>query len=249
MSSVTHAQRQAVVNCAVYDRTGQRRDIPLEAISEVLARDDGSFVWVGLYEPEEAVLDVLQEEFGLHDLAVEDAHKAHQRPKLETYGQSLFIAVRTAQRIDGEVRFGETQIFAGARYLVTVRHGASLSYAPVRQRLEREPALLALGPSIALHGVLDFVVDNYQPIVADFEDELDTLEQDVFAESYRRATLQRLYRLRKDLTRMRLAVLPIEEVITSYYLRMRVEDKPGVLADITRILADRSISFEALIQK
>ncbi len=194
MSRLPDSQRQAIINCAVYDRAGRRRDIPIEQISEELAQDDGRFVWIGLYEPDEAVLDVLQEEFGLHDLAVEDAHKAHQRPKIETYGQSLFIAVHTAQRVHGEVRFGETQVFAGPRYLVTVRHGASLSYAPVRQRLEREPDLLALGPSIALHGVLDFVVDNYQPIVADYEDELDTLEQDVFAESYRRATLQRLLR-------------------------------------------------------
>ena len=213
MSRLHASQRQAIVNCAVYDRAGHRRDIPIEAISEALAQDDGSFVWVGLYEPEEAVLDALQEEFGLHDLAVEDAHKAHQRPKIETYGQSLFIAVHTAQHVHGEVRFGETQVFAGPRYLVTVRHGASLSYAPVRQRLEREPALLALGPSIALHGVLDFVVDNYQPIVADYGDELDALEQDVFAESYRRTTLQRLYRLRKDLTRMRLAVLPMQDIL------------------------------------
>ena len=219
-----------VVNCAVYDRQGQRRDISLDEISNVLAVDDGSFVWVGLYEPEDALLDKLQEEFGLHDLAVEDAQNAHQRPKIEAYGNSLFIAVHTAQKIDDHVRFGETHIFAGPRFLVTVRHGASLSYALVRQRLEREPEVLAFGPSVALHAVLDFVVDNYQPIVSDFEDELDALEQDVFAETYKRGTIQRLYELRKELTRMRLAVAPMQDILSQLIrgssLAMPEEVKP-----------------------
>ena len=203
-----------VVNCAAYDRNGQRRDIGLDAISDVLSVDDGSFVWVGLYEPEEALLDKLQEEFGLHDLAVEDAHVAHQRPKIEAYGSTLFIAVHTAQYVDEHVRFGETQVFVGQRFLVTVRHGASLSYAPVRQRVERDPEALAHGPSVALHAVLDFIVDNYQPIVSDFEAELDALEQDVFAETYKRGTIQRLYQLRKELTRMRMAVAPMQDILS-----------------------------------
>ena len=203
-----------VVNCAVYDRNGLRRDIGLDAISDALSVDDGSFVWVGLYEPEEALLDKLQEEFGLHDLAVEDAQSAHQRPKIEAYGNSLFIAVHTAQKIDEHVRFGETHIFAGPRFLVTVRHGASLTFATVRERLERDPELLAHGPTVALHAVLDFVVDNYQPIVSDFKDELDALEQDVFAETYKRGTIKRLYELRKELTRMRMAVAPMQDILS-----------------------------------
>ncbi|WP_449447838.1 magnesium/cobalt transporter CorA [Thermomonas brevis] len=212
--NVVLAQPACVVNCAAYDRDGHRRDIALEQISDVLAIDDGSFVWVGLYEPEETLLDALQDEFGLHDLAVEDAHHAHQRPKLEPYGNSLFIAAHTAQRVDGHVRFGETHVFAGPRFLLTVRHGASLSFAPVRQRLEREPDALAHGPSVALHAVLDFIVDNYQPIVSDFEQELDALEQDVFAESYKRGTIKRLYALRKELTQMRLAVAPMQDILS-----------------------------------
>ena len=202
-----------VVNCAAYDRTGKRRDVSLDAISDVLAVDDGSFVWVGLYEPEEGVLDKLQEEFGLHDLAIEDAQHAHQRPKLEAFGNTLFVAVHTAQHVDEHVRFGETHMFLGPRFLVTVRHGASLTFAVVRDRLERDPELLAHGPTVALHAVLDFIVDNYQPIVSDFEDELDALEQDVFAETYKRGTIQRLYGLRKELTRMRMAVAPIQDIL------------------------------------
>lgn len=204
----------SVVNCAAYDRDGRRHDISLDAISDVLAVDDGSFVWVGLYEPEDALLDKLQEEFGLHDLAIEDAQYAHQRPKLEQFGKSLFIAVHTAQRVDGHVRFGETHMFIGPRFLITVRHGASLSFAGVRQRLEREPEMLALGPSVALHAVLDFIVDNYQPIATEFEQELDALEQDVFAESYRRGITRRLYELRKELTKMRMSVAPMQDILS-----------------------------------
>ncbi|HWS79194.1 MAG TPA: magnesium and cobalt transport protein CorA [Thermomonas sp.] len=203
-----------VVNCAAYDRDGRRRDISLDAISDVLAVDDGSFVWVGLYEPEEGLLDKLQEEFGLHDLAIEDAQHAHQRPKLEAFGNSLFVAVHTAQRVDGHVRFGETHLFVGPRFLVTVRHGASLTFSIVRERLEREPELLAHGPSVAVHAILDFIVDNYQPIVSDFEEELDALEQDVFAETYRRGTIRRLYELRKELTRMKMAVAPMQDILS-----------------------------------
>lgn len=201
-----------VVNCAVY-RDGTREDIGLDAISDVLAVEDGSFIWVGLYEPEEALLDKLQEEFGLHDLAIEDAHHAHQRPKIEAYGKSLFLAVHTAQLIEGHVRFGETHVFIGSRFLVTVRHGASLSYRQVRDRFEREPELLAQGPAFALYGILDFIVDNYQPIVNDFRDELNALEHEIFAETWRKDTIVKLYELKKELTQLRLAVAPLQDIL------------------------------------
>jgi magnesium transporter len=202
-----------VINCAVYDRHGKRRDISLDAISDALAVDDDSFVWVGLYEPEDTILDKLQEEFGLHDLAVEDAQHAHQRPKIEAYGNSLFVAVHTAQSVDDKIRFGETHAFLGPRYLVTVRHGASLSYAPVRTRVEREPDLLALGPAYGLYAVLDFIVDNYLPIVNEFRDALYALEQDIFASTFRRETIVKLYELKRELTQLRLAVAPMQDIL------------------------------------
>jgi len=203
----------SVVNCAVYDRQGRRRDISLDAISDALAVDDGSFVWVGLYEPEDSILDKLQEEFALHDLAIEDAQHAHQRPKLETYGNSVFVAMHTAQVVEDRIRFGETHAFLGPRYLVTVRHGASLSYAPVRARVEREPELLALGPAYALYAVLDFIADNYLPIVSEFRDAMNALEQDIFAETYRRETIVKLYELKRELTQLRLAVAPMQDIL------------------------------------
>jgi magnesium transporter len=202
----------SVVNCAAYTRDGKRREIALEQVSDVLAVDDGTWVWVGLHEPDEALLDQLQEEFDLHDLAVEDAHHAHQRPKIEAYGNSLFIAVHTAQAVQGQVAFGETHVFMGQRYLLTVRHGASLSYAPVRSRCEREPELLAMGPSYGLYAVLDFIVDNYLPIVDEFREKLNELEQDIFAESFHRGTVIKLYELKRELTRLRLAVAPMQDI-------------------------------------
>lgn len=201
-----------VVNCVRYGRDGARRDITLDEISDVLAVDDGSFVWVGLYEPEESLLDKLQEEFDLHDLAIEDAHHAHQRPKIEAYGNSLFIAVHTAQAMEGKVSFGETHLFVGQRYLVTVRHGTSLSYNAVRARCEREPELLAIGPVYGLYAVLDFIVDNYLPIVDEFRDQLNELEQDIFAEAFSRDTVRKLYELKRELTRLRLAVAPMQDI-------------------------------------
>ncbi|MEO8743531.1 MAG: magnesium and cobalt transport protein CorA, partial [Lysobacteraceae bacterium] len=147
-----------------------------------------------------------------HDLAVEDAHNAHQRPKIEVYGDSLFIVVKTAQAVKGTVAFGETHVFLGERYLVTIRHGASLTYAPARLRCERDQRMMALGPSYALYAMLDFVVDNYLPVVQDFQQELDELEKDIFAETYRRETIQELYNLKQELTALKMAVSPMQDL-------------------------------------
>ncbi|GAA0259861.1 magnesium/cobalt transporter CorA [Rhodanobacter caeni] len=205
---------QQVVNCIAYRRDGHRiGEITLDRISDVLAEPD-TFVWVGLYEPDETLLEKMQEEFGLHDLAIEDAHNAHQRTKIETYGDSLFLVVQTAQLTGSELTFGETHIFLGPRYLVTVRHGASMSYAPARRTCEHTPELLALGPSYGLYSVLDFIVDNLLPIVRDFREELQQLEQDIFAETFKRSTVRRLYDMQRDLMTLRLAVAPLQDIIS-----------------------------------
>ncbi|QNH12229.1 magnesium and cobalt transport protein CorA [Xanthomonas sp. SI] len=207
------ANPACVINCVHYDGHGRRNDIALEQISDVLAAPDG-FVWVGMYEPADHVLQKLQEEFQLHDLAIEDTRMAHQRPKVEAYGNSLFLAVHTAQVIDERIVYGETHAFLGARFLLTVRHGASLPYAPVRERLERESALMQLGPSYALYAVLDYIVDNYQPILDEFRQSLERLEKDIFAEAYRRDTAIRLYELKRELNQMRLGVAPLQDVLS-----------------------------------
>jgi len=208
------ADKNMVVNCIAYKKDGSRiGDITLDEISDVLAQPD-TFVWVGLHEPDEVLLLKLQEEFGLHDLAIEDAHTAHQRTKIETYGDSLFLVVQTAQQIDGDLAFGETHIFIGPRYLVSVRHGASLSYAPARRACEHTPELMALGPSYALYSILDFIVDNLLPIVRASREELQQLEKDIFAETFKRSTVRRLYNMQRDLMTLRLAVAPMQDIIS-----------------------------------
>ena len=207
------AQNPMVVNCVAYRNDGTRiKDIDIAAISDVL-RESDTFVWVGLHEPDEALLLQLQEEFDLHDLAIEDAQQAHQRTKVETYGDSLFIVVQTAQLISGHIAFGETHVFLGHRYLITVRHGASLSYTPARHTCEKTPELLAHGPSYGLYGVLDYIVENLLPIVREFREELQTLENDIFADTFNRDTVRRLYDMQRDLMTLRLAAAPMQDVI------------------------------------
>lgn len=201
-----------IVHCTHYLPDGRREAIDFERVSDVLAERDG-FIWMGLVEPDAALLEKLQEEFDLHELAIEDAHKAHQRPKVELYENTLFIAVHTAQLLDDHVQFGETHLFLGERFLITVRHGPSLSYAPARSRCERDPEYLAAGPSFGLYAVLDQIVDHYFPIVDDFREVLDTLEHDIFEEDFKRDTVKRLYQLKRELTRLRLAVAPLQDVL------------------------------------
>jgi magnesium transporter len=230
-----------VINCVAYDRAGRRRDITLDQISDVLSVDDGCFVWVGLYEPEDVLLDKLQEEFGLHDLAIEDAQHAHQRPKIEAYGDSLFLVAHTAQAVEGgRIRFGETHAFLGKRDLVTVRHGASASYASVRAQVEREPELLALGPSYGLYAVLDSIVDNYLPIVGEFHDALIALEKDIFADEFRRDTIVKLYDLKRELTQLRLAVAPLQDILAQL-TRMHGDLVPGEVRPYFRDVLDHAL--------
>ena len=224
------ANPPCVINCTWYGEDGTLRNLSLDAIGEVLAGSDQGFIWVGLYEPDDAVLEKVQAEFCLHDLAVEDTRKAHQRPKVESYGNSLFVVVHTAQVVDEHIRYGETHAFLGPRYLLTVRHGASLSYAPVRARLEREHDLVAQGPSFCLYAVLDAVVDNYLPITDNFRETLDSLEKDIFAENYKRRTVMRLYDLKRELNQMRLAVSPLQDALS------QLQRNPAqLLSDDTRL--------------
>jgi magnesium transporter len=235
LAPTTTPAEPMVVNCVAYDAQGRRMPpIEFEQISDVLQQPD-TFLWVGLHEPSEELLVKLQEEFGLHDLAVEDAHNAHQRPKIESYGESLFIALHTAQEVHCKIEFGETHVFLGARYMVTVRHGASLSYKPVRARCEREPELLALGPSYTLYAVFDYIVDNFLPIVSAFKEELAQLERDIFAHDFKRTTVLRLYELKKELVTLRLAISPMQDILNQlmrFYPNLIREDVRPYFRDV-----------------
>jgi magnesium transporter len=199
-----------IVNCAAYANGRRVEDIEISAIRVVL-RQPEHFIWIGLHEPGEEVLKQIQQEFDLHDLAIEDAHSAHERPKIEMYGDSLFLVLRTAQmnRLEHRIDFGETHIFFGARYIVSVRHGSSLTYADIRKRCESTPHLLRKGPVFALYALMDFIVDQYQPIVDSLQQELLTLEEKIFNESFSRETTMQLYHLQRDLLEVKQAVSPL----------------------------------------
>ena len=218
-----------VVNLVAYNRQGKRLPpITLDQISDVLEQPD-TFIWMGLHEPDEALLEKLQEEFGLHDLAIEDAHKAHQRPKIDVFGESLFIVLRTAQEVNRHCAFGETHAFLGPRYLVTIRHGSSLSYTPVRARVEREPELLALGPSYCFYAVFDFIVDNYLPVVEALRTELEALETAIFEQEFNREIVERLYDLKRELMTMRLAIAPAQDISNQL-----MQSYPNLIGDEVR---------------
>ena len=198
---------------------GGRRigEVPIDDISEVLKRPE-TFVWIGLYEPNEPLLRKIQEEFGLHDLAIEDALSAHQRPKVERYDNSLFVVLRTAQVEDPkpgkpcDVRYGEVHMFLGRNFIVTVRHGYATTFTPVRSRAEATPELLKQGPAFVLYAVMDFIVDQYLPIVDALGEELELLEQRVFTGSFNRRTTTKIYKLKRDLITLRRVVSPVIEL-------------------------------------
>jgi magnesium transporter len=202
----------AIVNCATY-REGRRvSNVDLDGIHEVLHQAD-QFIWVGLHEPGEEVLQKVQTEFGLHELAIEDAHRAHQRPKLETYGDTLFIVLRTAQmNARQDIDFGETHFFVGANFIVSVRHGSSLSYAEVRARCESKPNLLKKGPSFALYALMDSIVDQYFPVVHELEQQLEAIEEKVFASQPSRETTSKIYHLKRELLDIKRAVSPLIDI-------------------------------------
>ncbi len=227
-----------VINSALYRNGRRERDLSVEAISDVL-HSPGTFVWLGLHEPDDAMLARLQEEFQLHDLAIEDARKAHQRPKLETYGDTLFIVLNTAQMEQGEVVFDETHLFVGRDFLVSVRHGPSASYSPVRERCEHTPHLLAKGAPFALYAVMDFVVDHYQPVLESLQETFDAIEGQLFGDAFDRTAIERLYTLKRQLLRLCNAALPVED-IAGQLVRLHEDVVPRELRAYFRDVADHA---------
>lgn len=201
-----------IVNCAAYSQGERITDVRLPEVHEVL-KEKNQFVWIGLHEPSEDILEQVQHEFSLHDLAVEDAHSAHQRPKVELYGDSLFVVLRTAQmNQEHHIDFGETHFFVGPNFIVTVRHGSSVSYADVRTRCETTPHLLSKGQGFALYAVMDFIVDKYYPVVHDLEQELEVIEDKIFKEKPSRQTTEQIYHLKRELLEVKRAISPLVDI-------------------------------------
>ncbi|RDJ25395.1 magnesium and cobalt transport protein CorA [Bosea caraganae] len=211
VTGAPEALAAGVVASSVYLNGRRFADIAIDEAGE-WAQKPGHVVWIGLLEPDRDLLHRVQAQFALHDLAIEDAENAHQRPKLEQYGDALFVVARTAQMLDGRIAFGETHIFVGKGYAVSVRHGASTSYGAVRQHWETCPNSLAKGEDFILYAILDFIVDNYMPVLESINDEVEAIEDGVLKQPMTRADIERLYMLRRDLLRLRNAVGPLVEV-------------------------------------
>ena len=192
-----------IVDNAVYEG-GRRTDSPVEE------RPPGSFVWIGLRDPTPDEFESLQREFDLHPLAVEDAAEAHQRPKLEVYGDMLFLVLKTARYVDPEevVTIGELLVFCGPDYLITVLHGEPGSLTGARQLLESDPKRMSLGPTAALHAVLDTVVDDYGPAIDGLQNDVDEVEEELFSPE-RLNVAERIYKLQRETLQFRRAVAPL----------------------------------------
>ncbi|MFF9012418.1 magnesium and cobalt transport protein CorA [Streptomyces sp. NPDC014870] len=204
------ADRPSVVQATLY-RDGRKVASPdtlAETFRQLREHPDG-MAWIGLHRPTESELLSLAGEFDLHELAVEDALEAHQRPKLERYGDTLFVVLRAARYLDAqeEVDFGELHIFVGQDFVITVRHGAAPDLSAVRHRMEEDPDLLALGPEAVLYAILDAVVDGYAPVVAGVQNDIDEIETEVFSGDP--AVSRRIYELSREMVEFQRATRPL----------------------------------------
>jgi magnesium transporter len=200
-----------LINCVVYQDGKKLADIPVSDISEYVTRND-CFVWVALRDASHDELATMQREFKLHDLAIEDAANGFQRPKVEEYGETLFVVVHTVE-LDAtdRVHVGEVDIFAGRNFVLSVRNRSKQNLLGVRERAEREPHLLRHGAGFVLYAVLDAVVDRYFPVIEALERELEDIEGLIFVQGAARKNIEHLYDLKRRITVVKHAVAPLLE--------------------------------------
>jgi magnesium transporter len=227
---------QSVVAAAIY-REGKRVEDPptVAETSRRLREQPGTMAWIGLFRPAEAQLLAVAEQFRLHELALEDAIVAHQRPKLERYGDTLFVVLRAARYLDDveEVEFGEIHLFVGSDFVLTVRHSQAPDLAAVRRRMEDEPELLRLGPEAVLYAILDTVVDGYAPVVAGLQNDIDEIETEVFRGDPK--VSRRIYELSREVIEFQRATRPLLGMLEGL---MAGFDKYGTDEELQRYLRD-----------
>ena len=227
---------ESLVKSAVY-RHGAKVDSPatLAGTYQWLREQPDAMVWIGLYRPAEGQLLAIAEEFGLHELAVEDAIVAHQRPKLERYGDTLFVVLRAARYLDEleEVDFGELHVFVGPNFVVTVRHGQAPDLAATRDRMEHDPDLLRRGPEAILYAILDTVVDGYAPVIAGLQNDIDEIETQVFGGDPK--VSRRIYELSREVIEFQRAARPLLQVLAGLAAGF---DKYGTDEELRRYLGD-----------
>jgi magnesium transporter len=199
-----------LVNCVAYQEGRKLADIEQHQISDYLSRP-GCFVWVALRDASDAELEQMREEFDLHPLAVEDARHGHQRPKIEEYGDSLLVVLKTLEVAGDELKVGEMDVFAGRNYVLSVRQGAERGFSDVRSRAEREPELLKAGSGYVLYALMDAVVDRYAPVLDAVVTKLESLEEQLFSGASPRANIEALYYVKQQLSGMKHVAGPLLE--------------------------------------
>jgi magnesium transporter len=201
-----------LINCVAYQDGKKLADIPIEEIDRWV-REPGCFVWVALRDASDEELREMQQEFDLHELAVEDASHGHQRPKIEEYGDTLFVVMKLPELREGELETGEVAIFVGPNFVLSVRNNSQQGFLGVRERCEREPDHLKQGAGFVLYALMDAVVDRYFPLVDALETDLERIESQIFEPGAARSNIQRLYALKQQATVLRHAVAPLLEVL------------------------------------
>jgi len=201
-----------LINCVAYRDGKKLDDIPVSQI-HLFVNEPGCFVWVALKDPAPGELEAMQKEFGLHDLAVEDAQQGHQRPKIDEYGQSLFVVLHMIESSGDELNVGEVCIFVGSNYVLSVRHRSQQGFVDVRKRCEQEPGLLRHGSAYVLYALMDAVVDRYFPVLDAVETELEQVEDRIFAKQTERASIEALYGIKQKLTTLKHATEPLLEAM------------------------------------
>lgn len=199
-----------LINCVAYQNGVKLAEPSIEDISEYL-KQPGCLVWVALRDATDAELDKMQEEFGLHDLAVEDARHGHQRPKIEEYGETLFVVMHLVEVVHPDLTVGEISIFAGHNFILSVRNRSSRSLLGVRERCQREPELLRLGSGFVLYALMDAVVDLYFPVIDDLESQLESIEEHLFDKGAALTNIEQLYELKRKVAVLKHAVTPMME--------------------------------------
>jgi magnesium transporter len=237
-----------IVDCAVYDEGARRPgELPLGEACEA-SEEPGAFVWVGVVEPTQEEFDAIAEEFQLHPLAVEDAVNAHQRPKVEQYGETLLVVLKPVRYTDSDelIEVDEVALFVNPTFLVTVRHGPAVALAEVRKAAEEQPDLLRHGPIAALHAIVDRVVDDYEVALTEMESDVQEVEGQVFSDTRENPT-QRIYRLERELLQFQRAVRPLIPALDSF-ARGRQPAIPEALHDYFRDVHDHALRVQGRIE-
>ena len=235
-----------LINCVAYRDGKKLDDIPVSQI-HLFVNEPGCFVWVAIKDPDPAELEAMQKEFGLHDLAVEDAQHGHQRPKIDEYGQSLFVVLHMIESNGEELNVGEVCIFVGSNYVLSVRHRSQQGFVDVRKRCEQEPELLRHGSAYVLYALMDAVVDRYFPVLDAIETELEQVEERIFAKQTERASIEALYCIKQKLTTLKHATEPLLEAMGRLH-GGRVPQLCAGLQDYFRDVSDHLVRLNQSIE-